>query len=178
MSATLLGDHEAAIRQIARVQRLTPMDPETDILRRRHGSRKPVPGQIIWGSGEMVGQGSAHQPDWMVAKRQSAVANVLADKVIEWSWNGIPTRTRANLYLAFAPRAFGSLRRRIFICASPFCRGVAATLKSLRSANYSQNPSNAGARLLEVESPTSLSMRRGIPTETCTATRRACLLEG
>jgi len=78
----MLGEHEAAIEQIARAQRLSPMDPETYISEAGVGAATLQLGRydeaVKW-----LAKALAHQPNWMVVKRMSAAANALAGNINE-----------------------------------------------------------------------------------------------
>ena len=80
--SVLLGEHQIALDQIARAQRLNPMDPQSFISEGGMGAAnlglRKYDEALKWLAKTLV-----HQPNWMVAKRQAAIANAHAGNIVE-----------------------------------------------------------------------------------------------
>jgi tetratricopeptide (TPR) repeat protein len=80
--SVMLGEHQMALDQIARAQRLSPVDPESFISEGGMGAAnlglRKYDEAVKW-----LGKALARQPNWMIPKRQSVVANALAGNIEE-----------------------------------------------------------------------------------------------
>jgi adenylate cyclase len=80
--SVLLGEHQMALEQIARAQRLNPMDPESFISDGGMGAAnlglRKYDEAVKW-----LARTLARQPNWMIAKRQSVIANAHAGNIEE-----------------------------------------------------------------------------------------------
>jgi TolB-like protein/class 3 adenylate cyclase len=80
--SVLLGEHQLALDQIARAQRLNPMDPQGFISDGGMGAAnlglRKYDEAVKW-----LAKTLARQPNWMIAKRQSVIANAHAGNIEE-----------------------------------------------------------------------------------------------
>ncbi|MGQ0582689.1 MAG: adenylate/guanylate cyclase domain-containing protein [Reyranella sp.] len=80
--SVMLGEHQMALDQIARAQRLNPMDPQGFISDGGMGAAnlglRKYDEAVKW-----LGRALARQPNWMIPKRQSVVANAHAGNIEE-----------------------------------------------------------------------------------------------
>lgn len=80
--SVLLGEHQMALDQIARAQRLNPMDPQGFISDGGMGAAnlglRRYDEAVKW-----LARTLARQPNWMIPKRQSVIANAHAGNIEE-----------------------------------------------------------------------------------------------
>jgi TolB-like protein len=80
--SVMLGEHQMGLDQIARAQRLSPLDPESFISEGGMGAAnlglRKYDEAVSWLARTLV-----HQPNWKIAKRQAAIANAHAGNIAE-----------------------------------------------------------------------------------------------